>query len=132
MKLSCVFNELMRTHHRQAVLVGGATASTPEEFFGFHHGEVERKNSASSLSVRLTGSTEEIRLNLDLADCISVAAASAFSTLGLRGESRSSSILGGSETHPGKQPVLMPLLTHCSHHFELWGSSGGKDGTAST
>lgn len=40
MKLREVFNDLMREYHRQAVLVGGATASTPEEFFGFHHGEV--------------------------------------------------------------------------------------------
>jgi hypothetical protein len=41
MKLSCVFNDLMRRHHRQAVLVGGATATTPEEFFGFHHRQVK-------------------------------------------------------------------------------------------
>ena len=41
MKLSKVFNDLMRKHHRQAVLLGSATASTPEEFFGFHHKQVK-------------------------------------------------------------------------------------------
>jgi len=40
MKLNAVFNELMRKHHRQAVLLSGASASTPEEFFGFHHRHV--------------------------------------------------------------------------------------------
>ena len=41
MKLSKVFNDLMRQHHRQAVLLGGTAASTPEEFFGFHHRQVK-------------------------------------------------------------------------------------------
>ncbi len=41
MKLSAVFNDLMRKAHRQAVLLGAATASTPEEFFGFRHNEVK-------------------------------------------------------------------------------------------
>ena len=41
MKLSAVFNELMRKHHRQAVLLGGSRASTPEEFFCFHHNQVK-------------------------------------------------------------------------------------------
>jgi hypothetical protein len=41
MKLNKVFNELMRKHHRQAVLLGGARASTPEEFFGFDSSDVE-------------------------------------------------------------------------------------------
>ena len=41
MKLSVVFNELMRKHHRQSVLLGGTTAATPEDFFGFHHREVK-------------------------------------------------------------------------------------------
>jgi hypothetical protein len=41
MKLAKVFNDLMRQHHRQAVLLGGAVASTPEEFFGFHHRQVK-------------------------------------------------------------------------------------------
>jgi len=40
MKLSKVFNDLMRQHHRQAILLGGTAASTPEEFFGFHPGQV--------------------------------------------------------------------------------------------
>lgn len=40
MKLNAVFNELMRKHHRQAVLLEGARASTPEEFFGFHSSHV--------------------------------------------------------------------------------------------
>ncbi len=40
MKLARVFNDLMRQHHRQAVLLGSASASTPEEFFGFDHRQV--------------------------------------------------------------------------------------------
>ncbi|HEV8414156.1 MAG TPA: hypothetical protein VGQ49_11215 [Bryobacteraceae bacterium] len=40
MKLRCVFNELMRMHHRQGVLLGQTTASTPEDFFGFSHRQV--------------------------------------------------------------------------------------------
>jgi hypothetical protein len=35
MKLRCVFNELMREHHRQGVLLGGVAAPTPEDYFGF-------------------------------------------------------------------------------------------------
>jgi hypothetical protein len=35
---------------------------------------VERSNSASSRSVRLTGREDPIRVSLDLADCISVIA----------------------------------------------------------
>ena len=41
MKLSVAFNELMRKHHRQSVLLGGTKASSPEEFFGFHYRQVE-------------------------------------------------------------------------------------------
>ena len=41
MKLNVVFNELMRMNHRQSVLLGGTTASSPEEFFGFHHRQVQ-------------------------------------------------------------------------------------------
>jgi len=41
MKLSAVFNELMREHHRQSVLLGGTTATSAEEFFGFHHRQVQ-------------------------------------------------------------------------------------------
>lgn len=41
MKLSAVFNELMRKHHRQSVLLGGTAATTPEDFFGFHPGQVQ-------------------------------------------------------------------------------------------
>jgi hypothetical protein len=40
MELPCVFKELLRKHHRQAVLLGQSTASTPEDFFGFNHGQV--------------------------------------------------------------------------------------------
>ena len=40
MKLSASFNELMRKHHRQSVLLGQTMASTAEEFFGFHHRQV--------------------------------------------------------------------------------------------
>jgi len=36
-----MFNDLMRTHHRQGVLLGQTMASTPEEYFGFHHRQVE-------------------------------------------------------------------------------------------
>jgi hypothetical protein len=42
MKLRCVFNDLMRKHHRQGVLLGQTTAATAETYFGFHAGEVER------------------------------------------------------------------------------------------
>ena len=38
---------------------------------------VERRNAASSLSVRLTGRADAIRVSLDLADCISVIARAA-------------------------------------------------------
>lgn len=41
MKLCKVFNDLMRKHHRQAVLLAGTTASTAEEFFGFHPKQVK-------------------------------------------------------------------------------------------
>jgi hypothetical protein len=40
MKLRCIFNELMREHHRQGVLLGQTTATTAEEYFGFRHTEV--------------------------------------------------------------------------------------------
>jgi hypothetical protein len=40
MKLRCVFNDLMRKHHRQGVLLGATTASTPEDYFGFSHNQV--------------------------------------------------------------------------------------------
>jgi len=39
--LRAVFNDLMRKHHRQGVLLGQTTASTPEDYFGFHHNQVE-------------------------------------------------------------------------------------------
>ena len=39
--LRAVFNDLMRKHHRQSVLLGQTTASTPEDYFGFHHNQVE-------------------------------------------------------------------------------------------
>ena len=38
---------------------------------------IERRNSASSLSVRLAGGAHPIRISLDLADCISVIARAA-------------------------------------------------------
>ena len=41
MKLSATFNDLMRKHHRQSVLLGNTAASSPEEFFGFHHRQIE-------------------------------------------------------------------------------------------
>jgi hypothetical protein len=41
MKLRCIFNDLMRKHHRQGVMLGQTTASTAEEYFGFHHKEVK-------------------------------------------------------------------------------------------
>jgi hypothetical protein len=41
MKLRTVFNELMKRHYRQAVLLGGSTAASAEEFFGFHHKQVK-------------------------------------------------------------------------------------------
>jgi hypothetical protein len=34
------FNDLMRKHHRQGVLLGETTASTPEDYFGFSHNQV--------------------------------------------------------------------------------------------
>ena len=40
--LRSVFNDLMRKHHRQGVLLGQTTAATPEDYFGFHHSQVER------------------------------------------------------------------------------------------
>ena len=41
MELRSVFNELMRKQHRQSLLLGGTTASSPEEFFGFDHAQVQ-------------------------------------------------------------------------------------------
>jgi len=41
MKLRAVFNDLMRHHHRQSILLGGTTATTPEDFFGFHAQQVQ-------------------------------------------------------------------------------------------
>ena len=41
MKLKWVFNELMKQQHRQSVLLGHTTASTAEEYFGFHAVQVE-------------------------------------------------------------------------------------------
>jgi hypothetical protein len=41
MELRSIFNELMRKHHRQSILLGGTSASSPEEFFGFEHGQVK-------------------------------------------------------------------------------------------
>lgn len=41
MKLRCVFNDLMRKHHRQGVLLGQTTAATAEEYFGFRAGAVK-------------------------------------------------------------------------------------------
>ena len=41
MNLSVAFNELMRKHHRQSVLLGSTMTTTPEDFFGFHHTQVE-------------------------------------------------------------------------------------------
>ncbi|MBZ5635090.1 MAG: hypothetical protein LAO55_18360 [Acidobacteriia bacterium] len=35
-----VFNDLMRKHHRQGVLLGHTTASTPEDYFGFRPSQV--------------------------------------------------------------------------------------------
>ena len=40
--LRAVFNDLMRQHHRQGVLLAQTMASTPEDYFGFHHSQVER------------------------------------------------------------------------------------------
>jgi hypothetical protein len=34
------FNDLMRKHHRQGVLLGETTAATPEDYFGFSHNQV--------------------------------------------------------------------------------------------
>jgi len=44
-KLRCVFNDLMRKHHRQSLMLGGTTASSPEEFFGFDHKQVQTVHS---------------------------------------------------------------------------------------
>ncbi len=41
MELRRVFNDLMRKHHRQSVLLGGTMASSAEEFFGFDPGQVD-------------------------------------------------------------------------------------------
>ena len=41
MKLRCVFNELMRKHHRQGVLLGQTTAATAEQYFGFRAKDVQ-------------------------------------------------------------------------------------------
>jgi len=41
-KMRAVFNDLMKKHHRQGVLLGQTTAGTPEDYFGFHHSQVER------------------------------------------------------------------------------------------
>lgn len=41
MTLRASFNDLMRKHHRQSILLGQTMASNAEEFFGFHHGQVE-------------------------------------------------------------------------------------------
>jgi hypothetical protein len=54
--------------------------STELEQLGLRPGTVltiERRNSASSLSVRLPGGAAPIRISLDLADCISVIARAA-------------------------------------------------------
>ncbi len=40
MKLRSVFNDLMRKHHRQGILLGQTKAATPEDYFGFRHREV--------------------------------------------------------------------------------------------
>ena len=40
MKLRCVFNNLMLKHHRQGVMLGGTTAASPEEYFGFRARDV--------------------------------------------------------------------------------------------
>ena len=40
MKLRAVFNDLMKQYHRQGVLLGQTTASSPEEYFGFDPGQV--------------------------------------------------------------------------------------------
>jgi hypothetical protein len=40
--LCIIFNGLMRKHHRQSLLLGHTTASTPEEYYGFHHSQVEQ------------------------------------------------------------------------------------------
>ena len=40
-KMRAVFNGLMKKHHRQGVLLGQTTAATPEDYFGFHHNQVE-------------------------------------------------------------------------------------------
>lgn len=41
MKLRAVFNDLMREHHRQSILLGGTTAARPEDFFGFEAKQVQ-------------------------------------------------------------------------------------------
>ena len=45
MKLRCVFNELMRKHHRQGVLLGHTTAASAEEYFGFRSKDVKAIHS---------------------------------------------------------------------------------------
>ncbi len=46
MKLRCVFNELMRKHHRQSVLLGQTTSATAEEYFGFRPKDVKAIHSS--------------------------------------------------------------------------------------
>ena len=41
MKLTQVFNNIMRQRHRQAVLLGGASASSADQFFGFSAKDVK-------------------------------------------------------------------------------------------
>ena len=41
MKLSAVFNDLMKKHHRQGVLLGQTTVTCHEEYFGFAPGQVK-------------------------------------------------------------------------------------------
>ncbi len=38
---SVAFNSLMKKHHRLGILLGQTTAATPEDYFGFEHGQVE-------------------------------------------------------------------------------------------
>ena len=40
MKLRAVFNDLMKQYHRQGVLLGQTTASSPQEYFGFDPSQV--------------------------------------------------------------------------------------------
>ena len=41
-EFSAAFNGLMKKYHRQGVLLGQTPAATPEDYFGFHHHQVER------------------------------------------------------------------------------------------